>query len=208
MLPISSLMMFLWYQGGRNECSATIQRSRNSTKSMLAVPGWPDGAVSTVKIDGSGWSNRIAPTGRIGREVVFVGAVVAVPGDDVERRMVDRRFVELAAPFDDDAGVTSRSSKAATGALEVARIGQAVGADRAAMRQVEFLAVVLADEAARRAVEQFDAVDQAARDQRDFPAARRSMIAELGAEAQPAFLRHDQQFAIGRIEIFVAPSRR
>ena len=63
MLPISSDMMFLWYQGGRKQCSATIQRSRNSTKSMFAVPSCPEGAVSTVKIDGSGWSNRIAPTG-------------------------------------------------------------------------------------------------------------------------------------------------
>jgi hypothetical protein len=33
------------------------------TKSTLAVPSSPDGAVSTVKIEGSGWSNRIAPTG-------------------------------------------------------------------------------------------------------------------------------------------------
>jgi hypothetical protein len=64
MLPISSDMTFLWYQGGRNVFSIVIQRSRNSTKSMFAVPATPDGAVSTVKIDGSGWSNRIAPIGQ------------------------------------------------------------------------------------------------------------------------------------------------
>ncbi len=64
MFPISSLMTFLWYQGGRKVFSATIQRSRNSTKSMFAVPSTPLGAVRTVKIDGSGWSNSTAPTGQ------------------------------------------------------------------------------------------------------------------------------------------------
>ena len=47
-------MMFMWYQGGRNECSATSQRSGKITKSMFAVPASPEGAVSTVKIEGSG----------------------------------------------------------------------------------------------------------------------------------------------------------
>ena len=36
--------------------SATIQRGGKITKSMLAVPGTSLGDVSTVKIDGSGWS--------------------------------------------------------------------------------------------------------------------------------------------------------
>ena len=52
--PMNSDMMFMWYQGGRKECSATIQRSGKMTKSILAVPASPEGAVSTVKIDGSG----------------------------------------------------------------------------------------------------------------------------------------------------------
>ncbi len=56
-------MMFMWYHGGRKECSATDQRSGKMTKSTFAVPSSPDGAVITVKIDGSGWSNRMAPTG-------------------------------------------------------------------------------------------------------------------------------------------------
>ena len=43
--------------------SATAQRSGKITKSMLAVPAVSEGDVSTVKIDGSGWSKRIAPTG-------------------------------------------------------------------------------------------------------------------------------------------------
>jgi hypothetical protein len=35
-------------------------------------------------------------------EVVFVGNVVAVPGDDVERRVVLRALEEFAAEFVDD----------------------------------------------------------------------------------------------------------
>ena len=37
-------------------CSATIQRGGKITKSQLAVPGVSVGEVSTVKIEGSGWS--------------------------------------------------------------------------------------------------------------------------------------------------------
>lgn len=56
-------MTFMWYQGGRKVFSATSQRSGKITKSMLAVPGVSEGEVSTVKIEGSAWSNRIGPTG-------------------------------------------------------------------------------------------------------------------------------------------------
>ena len=34
--------MFMWYQGGRNECSATSQRSGKMTKSTFAVPASPE----------------------------------------------------------------------------------------------------------------------------------------------------------------------
>ena len=60
---MNSLMMFMWYQGGRKVSSATIHRSGKTTKSTFAVPGVSDGAVSTVKIDGSAWSNSTGPTG-------------------------------------------------------------------------------------------------------------------------------------------------
>jgi len=36
--------------------SATLQRGGKITKSTFAVPGVSEGEVSTVKIDGSGWS--------------------------------------------------------------------------------------------------------------------------------------------------------
>src|SRR5687767_7313553 len=54
--PISSLMVLRWNQGGRKVSSATIQRGGKMTKSTFATPGWPEGEVGTVKIDGSGWS--------------------------------------------------------------------------------------------------------------------------------------------------------
>ena len=54
--PISSLIMLRWNQGGRNVCSETTQRGGKMTKSQFAVPGCPEGEVSTVKIDGSAWS--------------------------------------------------------------------------------------------------------------------------------------------------------
>ena len=60
---MNSDITFMWYQGGRKVCSATAQRSGKITKSTLAVPSVSDGAVSTVKIDGSGWSKAMAPTG-------------------------------------------------------------------------------------------------------------------------------------------------
>src|SRR5690242_8712533 len=55
--PMNSLITLRWNQGGRKLCSATIQRGGKTTKSTLAVPGVSEGEVSTVKIDGSAWSN-------------------------------------------------------------------------------------------------------------------------------------------------------
>jgi hypothetical protein len=39
------------------------QRSRKRSKWMFEVNSRPEGAASSVKIEGSGWSKRIAPTG-------------------------------------------------------------------------------------------------------------------------------------------------
>ena len=100
-------MTFMWYQGGRKVFSATIQRSGKITKSMLAVPGVSDGEVSTVKIDGSGWSKQIAPTGEKRAQVVLVGRVVAVPGDDVERRVAELGHATARRP-------TSRTARSAS----------------------------------------------------------------------------------------------
>src|SRR5213595_3737753 len=58
---MNSLITLRWYQGGRNVSSATSQRGGKMTKSQLEVPGVSLGDVSTVKIDGSGWSKLIDP---------------------------------------------------------------------------------------------------------------------------------------------------
>src|SRR4029077_10410646 len=54
--PMHSLITLRWNQGGRNVSSATCQRGGKITKSQLAIPGAPEGEVSTVKMEGSEWS--------------------------------------------------------------------------------------------------------------------------------------------------------
>src|SRR6188474_406797 len=58
---MNSLITLRWKNGGRKVSSATIQRGGKITKSQLAVPGVSVGEVSTVKIEGSGWSWLIEP---------------------------------------------------------------------------------------------------------------------------------------------------
>ncbi|MPL83872.1 hypothetical protein SDC9_29831 [bioreactor metagenome] len=138
----------------------------------------------------------------VGAQIVFVGAVIAVPGDDVERAVIDPGLVEAAAPLDDHARTRLAVLEGGDGAFEVARVGEAVRADRAAAGQVELLAVILAHEAAGGAVQHLDPIDEAARQDGDFLGLEVDH-AELGAEPQPALLRHHQQLAVGREEIFV-----
>jgi hypothetical protein len=49
-------------------CCATTHLGGKMTKSATAVPGMGEGAVSTVKIDGSGWSKLTALTAVSQRE--------------------------------------------------------------------------------------------------------------------------------------------
>src|SRR6476659_5755179 len=95
---MNSLITFMWYQGGRNVFSATSQRSQKTTKSIFAVPGVSDGEVSTVKIEGSAWSNKIGHR-RISTQVIFVWVVVSVPRDHIERRALKVRHPERSTPF-------------------------------------------------------------------------------------------------------------
>ncbi len=82
---------------------------------------------------------------------------------------------------------------------EIARVRQTVRADRAEIGQAQRGAEVLGDVAARLAIEQLDAETDAARNHRDL--LRLDIeYAELGRDAQPALLRHDQQLAVGVVE--------
>ena len=97
---------------------------------------------------------------------------------------------------------TSRSSNAATGALKSRGFGHAVGTNRATARHLEFLAVVFADKATARAVQNLYPIHKPARDDGDFLGFSVD-DPKLCAKAQPPFLRHDQEFAIGGVEIGV-----
>ncbi|MNP18480.1 hypothetical protein D3C76_1109640 [compost metagenome] len=58
---MNSFIRLRWNHGGRKVLSATIQRGGKITKSALAMPWVSLGEVSTVKIDGSGWSKLTVP---------------------------------------------------------------------------------------------------------------------------------------------------
>ena len=85
---MNSDMMLRWYQGGRKVSSPTSQRGGKITKSTLARPGDSLGEVSTVKMDGSGWSKLIVPIVMNLAVSYLYGRVVPVPADHVQRRMV------------------------------------------------------------------------------------------------------------------------
>ena len=93
----------------------------------------------------------------------------------------------------------STSSKRGDRRQEVARVGEAVRADRAEVGQAEVGAEVLADVAARLTVEQLDSKANAARDDDDLLRLDVDR-AELGDEALAAVLRDDEQLAVGVVE--------
>ncbi len=124
------------------------------------------------------------------RQVVFVGRVVAVPGHDVERRVIDERAPQAAQELGDDVELAVAIFEGGNGRFEVARIGKAVGADGAELGQAEREAVVFADVAAGLAVEQLDAEFDAARESRRFRRERhRGCRARCGSAARRAAVR-------------------
>ncbi len=94
--PMNSLITLRWNQGGRKVSSATIQRGGKTTKSRLAVPGGLAGRGQHGEDRRVGMVEAHRADGVEAREIVFVGRVVAVPGDDVERRVVDSARPEPA----------------------------------------------------------------------------------------------------------------
>src|SRR3982750_3765963 len=88
MRPMHSLITLRWNQGGRNVSSATIQRGGKMTKSALARPGTSLGEGRTGMIVGDG-ADRIESA-----KIIFAGRQIAVPGDDVERAVIEIRDPE------------------------------------------------------------------------------------------------------------------
>jgi hypothetical protein len=82
--------------------------------------------------------------------------------------MPDLGFVELAAPFHGDRRRHLPVLEGRHGRLEIPPVRHAVGPDRPTARKLEFLAVILADEAARGTFRHLHPVEEPARDDRDL----------------------------------------
>ena len=106
---------------------------------------------------------------------------------------------EAAEEFRSDVEFAFAIFKGRNGRFEVARIGEAVGADGAEFRKPEGQAVVFADVAASLLLRQHYAELDTAGDDADF-AGRHFEDAELRVKAKSAELRNDQQFAVGGVE--------
>ena len=133
-------------------------------------------------------------------KIVLAGRVVAVPGDDVQRRMTDVGAPQMPLEFRHQFEIAFAILESRDRREEVARVRQAIAADRPKVGQLQHRAEVLADVAARFAVRQGNRKTDAARDQGDFLRLH-LQHAHLGGDAQAALLRHDQQFAVGIVEI-------
>lgn len=110
-----------------------------------------DGRVRVVVRDGA--------DGVEAAQVVLVGVVVALPADDVKGRVglvrVEERVVELDGDVERIAALGGRGAKVLAemghGGLEVAGVGEAVGADGAQLGEVEVALVQLESVAPGRA---------------------------------------------------------
>lgn len=139
-------------------------------------------------------------------QVVLVGVVVALPGDDVKGRVCLARLEERIVHLDGDgegvAALECRRAKVLAevrhGGLEVARVGESVGANGAQLGQHEVALVQLQRIASGRARDA-DVVLDAAGDDGDLHGPHQQP-AELGADVEVALLRHNQEVAVGRVK--------
>src|ERR1700704_6881923 len=100
---------------------------------------------------------------------VFVGRVVAVPSDHVERRVIQLRDVEFPAPFHSDAARDAVTVLIGSDRRqEVAPVRETIRADRPALGTGELCAVILADITASRSVEDKHLELDATRNNRDL----------------------------------------
>ena len=124
-------------------------------------------------------------------QIIFVWRVIAVPGDDVERRMIEVGRPERPAPFHVEGAFCVALLVMRCRRQEVSGIGKAIGADRPAFRQRQRTSVIFAQVSARETVDQFDTHLHATWDDRDL--ARRNFDdSEFGGEPERALLRHEQ----------------
>ena len=89
--------------------------------------------------------------------------------DDVERGVADLAHMEAAAPFDRQAAGLFAIFESGDRRLEIAGIGEAIGADRPTIRHGELGAIVFTDIAARAGLEQLHVEFYATWDDANFP---------------------------------------
>src|SRR5262245_61496221 len=106
-----------------------------------------------------------------------------MPGDHVERRMIDLGLPQIALKFCDDAEAALDVFVSGDGRQEVTRVGKSVRANWSEFWQSELRAVIFANVASRLAIWQFDQELQPARQNANF--ARRDL--------QHSKLRADRQ---------------
>ena len=157
-----------------------------------------------MKIDGSGWSKLIEPRTLNLRRSYRYGAWVPCQATTSSGER-ERAGVEGAAGLLHQFELARHVLVGGLRIVEIARVGEAVGADRAEVRQVEGRAVILAQIAARRAVRQVDGDLDAARDHGEV-AGREVERAAFGAQADVAGLRQQHHLGVGVAEI--APLHR
>lgn len=133
-------------------------------------------------------------------QVVLAGSVVAVPGDDVERRVVEVGDPEIAEELGDDLeGTVVAVVEGCVRSEEVARVGEAVGSDWAEIGEAERLTVVFEEIAAGLLVEKFDTELDASGNEGDFAGCEVDE-AELGVEQDAAELRDEEELAVGSVK--------
>lgn len=153
-----------------------------------------DGRVDVVDRDGADIDEF--------RQVVLVRNVVPVPGDDVEGAVVLCALEELAAELVHDLPWLLLDLVLRHGGQEVPRVGEAVGAQGAQLRELELSAPDLEDVPARRTVGEFHAETKATLDDDDLTGLD-IQGTELGLNVQSSPLGDDEELAVGVDERFL-----
>lgn len=136
-------------------------------------------------------------------QVVFVGVVQAVPGDDVKGRVVLLGRVQVACEFGGQSpGGVGVFVEGGDRGLEVAGVGEAVGSDGPEFGELEVPLVELEDVAADWTGGEGDAVADTAGDDADLIGPHED-LAELGLDVEHAVLEDDEEVAVCRVEGFV-----
>ncbi len=125
-----------------------------------------------------------------------------MPGDHIERRVLKLGRPELAIQLGHQFHRTRPVLVGRHGREKIPRVGEPVGTDRPKLRQAKRFAVGLTDIAARRGGAELDGEAHAAGDHRDL-AGRQGHHTQLRVQHQGALLGHDQQLAVGGIEVAI-----